>query len=280
MDWDGREFLYLAYLQNTGLMRHVFSRPLSPLIGMNHLWSLAVEEQFYFVWPALVYVLKERKRLMTCAGALMGASLALRIAMLYLHVSKGAIYTFTPTRADSLMMGALLALAWRSSPRTQARVAGAARVALPCGVAALIALAWPRGNLSWDSFGVASIGYTVTALTSAALLALSLGTGIFRRLLDRRLLRALGKYSYGIYVLHYPVLTLFDHWRVPGWVQDGVGLTGTRVLTVVTAAAVALGLAILSYHLYESRFLRLKKHFRYRFDSTRSATVTVGAVQQ
>jgi len=49
IDWGGRQFLYLTYLDNALIVKHVFSQPLSPFFNLNYLWSLAVEEQFYFV---------------------------------------------------------------------------------------------------------------------------------------------------------------------------------------------------------------------------------------
>ncbi len=69
-------------------------------ITIDHLWSLAVEEQFYCVWPAIVFFIKDRIQLMKMAGLLMAGSTLVRLLMLYGHKSLWMIYVFTPARAE------------------------------------------------------------------------------------------------------------------------------------------------------------------------------------
>jgi peptidoglycan/LPS O-acetylase OafA/YrhL len=280
--WGGRQFIYLAYLQNTGIARHIFSQPLSPFITITQLWSLAVEEQFYFVWPALVFLLKDRIKIMRIAALLTAGSIGLRIWMVWMHSPFGTIYTFTPTRADSLMIGSLLALALRSSPETQKMLIRAAWFVLPGSIAVLIGLAWPYGRLNWESSGVAVFGYTVIALASAALITLSLETPVFKAALNRPILRMLGKYSYGIYILHAPIIMLAVRLDLAGRLERianaGVGL---HLPVFVMACLTSIAIAALSFHFYESRFLRLKRYFRYDFpDPSASAGAAPAEPQQ
>ncbi len=263
IEWGGRQFFYLAYLQNTGLGKHIFSKPLSPFININHLWSLAVEEQFYCVWPAAVFLLKDRIRLMWLAVILSFCSIGVRILMILYHAPLGTIYTFTPAPADSLMIGALLALALRSSHETQSKLARGAWFVLPGSVVILVGLAWRYQRLNWESSATAICGFPVIAVASAALITLSLKNPLFQATFNWSAMRWLGKYSYGIYVLHYPVLTLFQSLDLPAHVRNLNGELEARLLTLSTSAVVSIGLAALSFHFYENRFLRLKKYFRY-----------------
>src|SRR5262249_1302664 len=84
----------------------------SGVIRMNHLWSLAVEEHFYLVWP-LIVLMFDRRALMKIAAALIAGALVLRIALAMNHVTYIASYTLTPCRMDALAIGAFLALASR-----------------------------------------------------------------------------------------------------------------------------------------------------------------------
>jgi peptidoglycan/LPS O-acetylase OafA/YrhL len=265
IEWHGRQYLYLAYLQNTGIARHIFSIPLSPCLSINHLWSLAVEEQFYFVWPAVVFLCRNRLRLMGLAIALVLGSIAVRILMVHLHAPLGSIYTFTPARADSLMMGAILALAMRSSPQTRSSLSRAALWVLPGSLALLLALAWPDRRLNWENARIAIFGYTLLALAGAALIVLSLMHRRVQAAINQPVMRQLGKYSYGIYVLHYPILTFLYYLDLPGRVGFEGGALGPRLLTSATAATASILLAVLSFQFYESRFLRLKRYFQYEF---------------
>jgi peptidoglycan/LPS O-acetylase OafA/YrhL len=98
------------YGQNVWLM---FSgRWLPPLV--NHLWSLAVEEQFYLAWPFLVWLCSRRRLAWVCGGVLAGC-LALRVAMMLAGLDPMVAYVFTLTRLDGFAAGGLVALALRGN---------------------------------------------------------------------------------------------------------------------------------------------------------------------
>jgi peptidoglycan/LPS O-acetylase OafA/YrhL len=271
LTWGGRQFIYLAYLQNIGLAHHLSNQPLSPLIDISHFWSLAVEEQFYFVWPAVVFLLKDRRKIMWAAVILTLCSIGLRLLLLSMHYRYEQIYIFTPTRADSLMVGALLALALRSGAEMQVVVKRAAWVLLPCCVVMLIGMAWPYDGLTWASKEVASVGYTIVALASASLIALSLATPSLKAVFEGGPLRWLGKYSYGIYVFHFPVLALAAHLRLPARLSGPSAGDIPQFILSGTALAISIVLAVISFHFYESKFLGLKKYFRYSYPVSRDA---------
>jgi peptidoglycan/LPS O-acetylase OafA/YrhL len=279
--WEGQQFLYLAYLQNIGITHYVTTRPFPPPIDISHFWSLAVEEQFYFVWPAVVFLLKDRRKIMRMSVILILCSIVVRVVSIHFH--RPYMY-FTPARVDSLMVGGLLALAFRSGCQTKIKLVRGAWIALPSSVAVLIGIAWHNHSPNWQLNGAAWAVYTVIAIASAALMTLALTIPVFQAVFNRPTMRLLGKYSYGIYVLHCPAIALALYLRLPerlGGRNPGIGAS---FLALLIAILVSIGLAILSFEFYESRFLRLKKYFRYRFSDSREraegapwTTISLGA---
>jgi peptidoglycan/LPS O-acetylase OafA/YrhL len=265
IDWHGRQWVYLLYLQNTRVVKDVQSAGFSPYITINHLWSLAVEEQFYFVWPAVVFLIRDRSRLLRISALLIVGSMVLRVLMLHGGRSLWMIYIFTPARADTLMIGSALALLFRGGPELPERLRKLALFVLPCCLVGLLLMALPTRGLSFSSRNVIIFGYTMVSLASASVMTLSLTDQKFRRVLDRSTLRWLGKCSYGIYVLHLPVMMLLLRLNTVSRLEDAFVNPFWKVAVVLAASAVSVGVAFLSFNLYESRFLKLKQIFRYQF---------------
>ena len=237
------------------------------LYGTGHLWSLAVEEQFYLVWPFVVLAFGRRSLMRICAACVVGA-LALRVTMNATGTDPFVAYTFTPARVDALAIGALLALAMRH-PADRARVIRYAPVvATACIVPIAGVIALRHGFSGFDPW-VEGFGLTPLALLFAALIAMTLAapaTSLLHRWPEGKLLRALGRYSYGLYVLHWPIATWLA-WQtsIGSYVPDIAGsqladrLAFTLVASVLTTSA-----AVISWHLYERQFLKLKSRFPYR----------------
>jgi peptidoglycan/LPS O-acetylase OafA/YrhL len=278
IEWKGREWIYMLYLQNTHIVRNVQSATFSPYFKIDHLWSLAVEEQFYCLWPALVFLVKDRSRLIKMTVALMIASMLVRLLMLYSGKSLWMIYIFTPARADSLMMGSVLALLFRSGVELQQQLKRWAAFVLPASLVVLVILALPAQGLSFSSKNVICFGYTTIALASASLMTLSLTSRRFGTVINRPALRWLGKYSYGIYIIHLPAMMLLLHLHVVTQFEQLYPSPFWKLLVIVMTVAFALGLAFLSFSLYESRFLRLKRFFRYEFPEKTANSGDVASV--
>ncbi len=272
--WGGRQFVLLGYMQNTGIWFPVDGFHPGDLVDLNHFWSLAVEEQFYFIWPLLVFLIRDRRRLMRLAVVLSACALLLRTA-LSIHVTPfkiGLVHEWTLCRMDTLMIGGWLALALRGERFSLNRRAAAAWFWMSMIVMALFAVTHPRVYLSSTLF-VGTIGYSMCAVAFAALIFLTLDpSSAWNRVFRMAWLRSLGKYSYGMYVLHI----LVGHvWGM--WMHDLLGtsvrisltpILHSRVLAILVEFSMATGVvyvaAYLSYNLYEIHFLRLKKYFDYR----------------
>jgi peptidoglycan/LPS O-acetylase OafA/YrhL len=278
--WDGRQISLLTYTQNTTLPFPVTDFHPGPWADLGHFWSLAVEEQFYLVWPLLVFLVRDRRRLMALALALSGIALLLRIGFYFHGASPLTIFMVTPCRMDTLLLGGWAALAIRG-PRT--RLPRRWMIPLALAAAAVIVVSTLAQTLSRagqdmrSGFFGATFGYLVIAIGGVALLFNSVDTeSTAHRLFRWSFLRSLGKYSYGMYVLHIFVARLvsvsFDRLLGTSLRDFLTPYLVWRPLAVlleffVTAAVVVLA-AWISYHLYEVHFLRLKRFFGYRQTST------------
>ena len=269
--WGGRQYVLLAYMQNTTLWFPVTDFHPGVWADLDHFWSLAVEEQFYLFWPLMVFLVRSRRRLLTLAIVLSGVALALRIGMFLHGASPLTIFMLTPCRMDTLLLGGCAALVLRGDSDWLPR-----RWLLPIALLAALVIAaytlWHLGRDMRTGFFGATFGYLVIALGCVALLLASLDTAsIAHRVFCWRFLRTLGKYSYGIYVLHIFVGSLFSvavHHMLGTSLRIFLTPYLTRPLAILvefclTVSAVYVA-AFLSYNWYEVHFLRLKRYFSYR----------------
>jgi peptidoglycan/LPS O-acetylase OafA/YrhL len=221
----------------------LFARP-SPLA---HAWSLAIEEQFYVIWPLVcagIVAWRSRRRdpapaVLAVASALVLGSLVAMI-VLYHPGDTNRAYFGTDTRSASILVGAALAalLTWRGRPMTQ-RGWRMLQVMSFAGVAVL-AVAWTR--VDGTSSTVYRGGFFVCALAAAAIIATITDPrpGLVRRVLAYPPLVGLGIISYGVYLWHWPIYLVLDPTRVrlSGWPLLAIRVAVTLAVAVVSYAFV------------------------------------------
>lgn len=244
---------FWAYLQNYLFAFHGWSSMLS----LSHSWSLAIEEQFYMVWPLLVVFLRERWLLPLCALASV-FSFTLR----QFHVEWPFAYMFTPTRLEGLMLGSALALLVRSRREWLERLVP---FTLPLSTLGLGWVAWTQGGFHLQNEWVIRVGYTFMALFFGSVILCALDTGrigkLTRWIADREAMVFVGRYSYGIYLFHWPLHCELKR-PIFAWLEGFLETEFAVCMAyLVIIGALTLGLSVGSYHLFEKRFLRLKDVF-------------------
>jgi len=267
----GDAFWYWTYLTNVNVAHIGF--PAFPALG--HLWSLAVEEQFYFVWPVVVLLSTRSELIRICLLCIVGA-LVLRIAFMLGGYGEAA-YVLTPARMDSLAVGALLAVAARGSGGLT-RIARLARPTAGIIGAVLVTMfVWRGGLAPWDPI-MKTIGHTLLACFFGALLVLALVSSpmtFVGRIFASSQLSFFGRYSYALYLFHVPILFFhLDRFLPLALVPTVFGsLLLKKLVFVASATGVSVVIAMTSWHLYEKQFLKLKRFFPYQSPESRLGPV-------
>jgi peptidoglycan/LPS O-acetylase OafA/YrhL len=252
----------------------------SPLF-LGHFWSLCVEEQFYLIWPWVVFAARDRRALLWICAASVPVCLAARILGSNLlpgwMLAHDVLAHATPFRVDDLLLGGLLALLLRGP--LAAGLLRWSRIAAPIAFFALLVwffltsahhigarpYLYPRSVLTWDFTAIS----VLTGLVIFA--AIQPGTVLFRTL-SLHPLRWLGRISYGAYVFHdipHVLYARITHHFARASVPQA-GLFGRLVWANIDLETSFLALlatcliAWLSFRFYEARFLELKERWTVR----------------
>jgi len=222
-------------------------------VAMAHTWSLAVEEQFYLIWPwAFLFFSRSTKTLARFLVVTIISVWVYRFILFRMGATPDRIDLAFDSRADQLAVGCLLAVILASA---RARIVISRfsgywlSILAIAAAAASIGLAWRFSFAYTSPFGLAVDGL-VTALIITQAIACS--DMLPWRLLETPPMKYVGRISYGVYLYHWigdkAVITLVAKY---GWAAE-----------IVTAFALAIGAATLSYYLIERRVAKYKLLFK------------------
>lgn len=244
-----------------------------PGTGLSHTWSLAIEEQFYLLWPISFLVLRRRRvRLALFLCGLIACTWIYRAWLMFgLHVDQGYLYEAFDARADHLMVGCLLAVALRARllPRVWDRICARASVSL---VTAGLLAASDVAEYVYGPPYRDSIGAMVNPLLVAVLIAqiIAFRAAPWWRWLGSAPARYLGRISYSVYL--YQQLVMHPAARVAGT----FGPTAAGLASIASAIL----FASLSYYLVERPFLSLKHRFQRPREHSQRAASDADAVRE
>lgn len=242
LGWARHWYFYLFLMNLLGALK--IDHPQS----LNVLWSLAVEEQFYLVWPFVVYLLSE-EGIAWVAGGIVVLAPILRLTCTSLFSTAAAIQFLTPFRMDTLALGALLAIAWRHhrDKITKYGVYGPILTAASLGIFYVFL---PRLHLeitsATNNSGLRNMVLFAVSLVACGGVIVWALSGRFVGILTWAPARYIGRISYSMYLIHeVPLVLLRPRFH-------------SRFMPGLLAAMVSVGYAALSWHFYEQPILQGK----------------------
>jgi peptidoglycan/LPS O-acetylase OafA/YrhL len=273
--WNWRWLLWPAYLGNYArfidrltagpLAQQWFGSPMHLYIG--HFWSLCVEEQFYLVWPLVVYQVRKRETLLKiCIGVIIAPPLIrwwLTTILSPQMLGMELLYRCMPTRIDALLIGGLIALClrgpqkdWLHRRKHLLLIASAAFFVVAYLLAVKVwKLPFDGSATNW----VGIYGFTLIDLFAAALILETIHpAGRWNRLLSLKALRNFGTISYGFYVYHDLLHDFYSY------VANRFFPAHAISLTITLAFFASWLIAWISYRVLESPLLKLKDRFTHQ----------------
>ena len=226
--------------------------------ALNHFWSLAVEEQYYLLWPFIVLFIRNVKVLLACC---LVALMIVILSRLYIwnHYQLDYNRLFLFTRIDGILIGSMLGIVYHINQSLLRKYF----TLLVLSLAAFnFAIYFVRKDPGFPIWAIA--GYTTFSAIFAILIYESVKkeNKVIAAIFTSAFLRFLGKYSYGFYIFHWPVYLLLkpltDRFTTNFFTAES---TTQLVLSSVIASIAGLAVSVLSYHLFEKHFLSLKKKF-------------------
>lgn len=278
-------WLYYCYLTNwLGLWKAHY--------GTNylaHFWSLAVEEQFYLVWPLIVWLVRPRT-IPWVAGGLAAVAAVVRVIWVAHTGAQQAIAMATICRLDELFTGALCAYFFRKPERMleiRKWLPGIASLGIGSFFAILSGMLLFQHRMMPWLYGSSPVGHTLDDVVQLfvecggfVLLALGFGAIVLlaahtdgkktwmQKFLSSRWLAPVGAYSYGIYVFHVPILgmaSIFVFPRIARGIHSYEELFISEGAYIVVLAAVTFVVSALSYEFFEKKILRFKRYFEAKY---------------
>jgi peptidoglycan/LPS O-acetylase OafA/YrhL len=249
---------HFFYIQNL-LPRY----SITPTGGVTtiHFWSLAVEEQFYLLWPLVVWRFRARRQLIAIATALVVLCCAIRLAAPFLSISALGMSFFTFTRVDAILLGVLLNLTGETAMFR--RWMPLAKWVTLFSVLMLALLGYFKGVAWAETYSGREIWIPLGNLTAVAIIVAVIEEGgVLNRMCSQRWICQLGALSYSAYVFHLTFIRFFMD-DIATYLDRYMRWSFAALISGVLAFCTTLVLSLLSYRFLEVPMMSLKRHLRY-----------------
>lgn len=228
---------------------------------LGHTWTLAVEEQFYLLWPWVILFIPSKHLLKTLIGFVL-LGFASYYSLYFLSVSFGhtdlheGFYTIlTPARFDAFALGGIIAWLQMNRPDYTSKLY---RVAGPILILLLSVWLYLLTVQNGDVFFYSMKFFVVVISTFVVLIASKGFNGILGKVLETPVLIYFGKISYGLYLFHFIISTLYE--RFEGGILPEISQVGIRFMIYFSLTVLT---SMLSWHYFEKPINSLKRHFKY-----------------
>ena len=256
--YTDNQFWFWTYLQN---WLFVFNEPFGTQM-LLHTWSLAVEEQFYLLWPVtILFIRKPKIRLIVVMVILLMVGFS-RFAIWEFgskDLAYASLYTFT--RIDGLCIGSIVALLIHINPDFLKKYT----IVIVLLMAVInFGFYFINDQHSFTLPYLAFVGYTTFAVLFGILVyeAVAGKSKIISFIFDTRILKFFGKISYGLYVFHWPVyILLFPYFRKLFLNKAMISLPYAEIGSAIIATIVAIILSVISFYYFERYFLKYKNRY-------------------
>ena len=249
------QWWFWTYLQNWFYATHGRPEGTAPL---THFWTLAVEEQFYLLWPPIIFLIRDLKKLLVICIAILIIINVIRFFTWFYLTNNIDQFSFTLTRCDGILLGSILAVLKQMGQFQKSILLKITSIIL-IFLNGIYLLLGPVFDLRLNYLNIAGFTSISIFFTWVLYLTFSNPRSIFQKILLISPLKFFGKYSYGIYVFHFPVMFLL-HPTIEKWLWP---LFGSRIPETLLLICIEVIIAVIVYHLYEKHFLKLKKFFPY-----------------
>lgn len=253
--WPETRPFALTYTVNYGILTKVVEA--SPAFG--HLWTLSVEEQYYLLWPLVVWGVSRRRLIQVALALVVTAPLLRFLSHSALGLDIGQVYVSSLSHLDAFAFGALLAsCAWQPTRRVLPLAIGASAVTLLLGGLVIWGTGAAIRTLGYREGVGDAAGYIWAYTVLNATLALWILTAMQGELraLGHPVLAYLGRISYGIYLFQRPLVGLYKSYGEPLLATHVHSQAVLQGLGVLICVAGVIPLAAASYHGFEAPLLR------------------------
>jgi len=260
---SGTQLWYWTYMQN-------WVRPFSDTNGFGHLWSLAIEEQYYLIWPLLVLRFNPKRLISICIFMVLSAPIFRWVLVDFFPqqwggqaVGERAAYAFTFARWDAIALGSLLALLKFDSNLFNWLSKYCKFGVMGLGLIILSQIVIFH-NFAQIGSGFALLNQTTVAVFFffVVLFVQRKESNIVVSLLEWKPVKSMGKYSYAMYLIHLPILkVLLEHYQLDFENLQAHEVTLSKLLYFVVVIVTTYIVSMLSWKFFEYPILKYKKRF-------------------